>query len=125
MGQLIQLGGELSHLSGELALLLAKLVLLLPELVPFLTDLPNLGDLRLVMGRPRLDVLQALYGVVPILDQAVTLSVEAPASFFGTLKGILCLRMLAAGRIQLARKIFYLAFSSLQPGVATIATKRV
>ncbi|KAE9030334.1 hypothetical protein PR002_g9906 [Phytophthora rubi] len=123
MGQLIQLGGELSHLCGDLASLLTKLVPLLPELVPFLTDLPDLGDLRLVMGHPRLDVLEALYGVVPILDQAITLSVENPTSFLGALKGIFCLRMLAAGRIQLARKIFYLTFGSLQPGVATIAAK--
>ncbi|KAE9074078.1 hypothetical protein PF010_g24821 [Phytophthora fragariae] len=123
MGQLTQLGGQLSLLSGDLALVLTKLVPLLPELVPFLTDLPDLGDLRLVVRHPRLDVLESLYGVVPILDQAVTFSVETPTSFLGTLKGILCLRMLAAGRIQLARKIFYLAFGSLQPGVATIATK--
>ncbi|KAE8980971.1 hypothetical protein PR003_g24776 [Phytophthora rubi] len=68
MGQLPQLGGELSHLSGDLALLLVKLVPLLPELVPFLTDLSDFGDLRLVMRHPRLDVLEALYGVVPILD---------------------------------------------------------
>ncbi|KAE8885333.1 hypothetical protein PF010_g10086 [Phytophthora fragariae] len=123
MGQLIQLGGELSHLSGDLASLLTKLVSLLPELAPVLTDLPDLGDLRLVMRHPRLDVLEALHGVVPILDQAVTLSVDTPASFLGTLKGIFCLRILAAGRIQLTRKIFYLTFVSLQPGGVTIAAK--
>ncbi|KAE8984269.1 hypothetical protein PR002_g22997 [Phytophthora rubi] len=77
------------------------------------------------MGHPRLDVLEALYGVVPILDQAVTLSVETPTSLLGALKRIFGLRMLAADRIQLAREIFYLAFGSLQPDVATVATKRV
>ncbi|KAE8899530.1 hypothetical protein PF003_g16671 [Phytophthora fragariae] len=61
MRQLIQLSGKLSHLSGDLALLLAQLVPLSPEFVPFLTDLPDLGDLCLVMGHPRLDVLEALY----------------------------------------------------------------
>ncbi|KAE9065848.1 hypothetical protein PF010_g28042 [Phytophthora fragariae] len=99
LGQLTQLGGELSHLSSDLALLLAKLVPLLPESVPFLAELPDLGDLRLVMRHPRLDVFEALYGVVPILDQVATLGVDLPTSFLGTLKGILRLRMLAAGRI--------------------------
>ncbi|KAE9061651.1 hypothetical protein PF007_g30181 [Phytophthora fragariae] len=77
------------------------------------------------MGRPSVYVLEALHGVVLILDQAVPFSVEAPTSFLGALKGIFCFCVLAADRIQLAREIFHLAFSSLQPDVATIATKRV
>ncbi|KAE9061718.1 hypothetical protein PF005_g28161 [Phytophthora fragariae] len=125
LGQLVQLGGELGHPSGYLGLLLTKLVPLLLKFIPLLTDPPVLGDLCLVMGRPRVYVLEAPHGVVPILDQAVPFSVEAPTSFLGALEGIFCFRVLTADRIQLTREIFHLAFSSLQPDVATIATKRV
>ncbi|KAE9061592.1 hypothetical protein PF010_g6547 [Phytophthora fragariae] len=125
LGQLVQLGGELGHPSGYLGLFLTKLIPLLLKFIPLLTDPPDLGDLSFVMGRPRVYVLEALHGVVPILDQAVPLSVEAPTSFLGALEGIFCFRVLAADRIQLARKIFNLAFSSPQPAVATVATKRV
>nr|KAE8917574.1 hypothetical protein PF009_g32105 [Phytophthora fragariae] len=123
--RLIQLGGELGHPSGHLVPLLTKSVPLLLEFIPLLTDLPNLGDFRLVMRQPRLDALGALHSVVPILDQVIPISVKASTSFLGALEGIFCLRVLAADRIQLAREIFHLVFGSLQPGVATIATKRV
>ncbi|KAE9195186.1 hypothetical protein PF005_g17383 [Phytophthora fragariae] len=99
MGKLIQPSGDLGHLSGDLIALLTDLVPLLTEPVPFLTDLSNHNYLGLVVGYPRLHMLETLHGVVTILDQAVTLNVEFPTSLLGVLKRIFRLSMMTADRV--------------------------
>ncbi|KAE9010559.1 hypothetical protein PR003_g15051 [Phytophthora rubi] len=65
------------------------------------------------------------HGVVTILDQAVALGVEIPASFLSSFKGIFRLSMLTAGRVQLACQTLHLAFGRQESGVAAVTAERI